>query len=104
MPSLRLTLAAAGAMTVLAAGAADAQNYRTYNPDYGYAPGVEYAPQPYNPRGPRVRAQAPYYEGLSAQQSNNYEYNYSGTLGRQGLGADPRHPEGPGNQSLGGFR
>lgn len=24
-------------------------------------------------------------------------YDYSGTRGRMGLGADPRHPEGPGN-------
>ena len=30
----------------------------------------------------------------------NWElYNRSGTLGRQGLGASPQHPEGPGNAS-----
>jgi len=42
---------------------------------------------PYGP-GPRP---------LSADQINEYENGFSGTLGRQGLGADPRHPEGPGN-------
>jgi hypothetical protein len=36
-------------------------------------------------------------QGPSADQINQYENGYSGTLGRQGLGADPRHPEGPGN-------
>jgi hypothetical protein len=25
------------------------------------------------------------------------DYDYSGTRGRMGLGADPAHPEGPGN-------
>jgi hypothetical protein len=43
---------------------------------------------------------SPYGQGprpLSADQVNQYENGFSGTLGRQGLGADPRHPEGPGN-------
>ncbi len=52
---------------------------------YGSAPGYD---SPYG--GPRSRP-------LSADQINQYENGFSGTLGRQGLGADPRHPEGPGN-------
>lgn len=35
----------------------------------------------------------------STQRSDQYCYNQSGTAGRMGLGADPLHPEGPGNFS-----
>jgi hypothetical protein len=48
------------------------------------------APVPYSPWAPGAR-------GPSAQDVTQYQYNYSGTLGRQGLGASPYHPEGPGN-------
>jgi hypothetical protein len=37
---------------------------------------------------------APY---ASVQEWQQNTYHDSGTLGRMGLGADPRHPEGPGN-------
>ncbi len=63
---------------------ATAQTHR-YVTVYGSAPDGYYALPP----GP----------GASAEQWNQYDNNYSGTLGRQGLGADPRHPEGPGNAS-----
>ncbi len=72
---------------VLAAGLlgvpamAQSQRYITV---YGNPNGAYYGYPPY---------------GASADQWNQYENNYSGTLGRQGLGADPRHPEGPGNAS-----
>lgn len=38
-------------------------------------------------------------EGRSVQDWDRYRYDYSGTRGRMGLGADPAHPEGPGNFS-----
>jgi len=59
-------------------------------------------------------AQTPYYnsgrlppnppqswlaQGRSVQAWDRYRYDYSGTRGRMGLGADPAHPEGPGNFS-----
>ncbi len=72
-----LSVAAIG---VFAALPAMAQSPR-YTTVYGGGNGYYYA----GPRGP------------SADQINQYENGYSGTLGRQGLGADPRHPEGPGN-------
>ena len=100
--SLRIALAAAGSLTLLASGAAGAQGYYDRGLDYGYEPGVQYAPP--GARGYAVQ-RGPYgYYGPSAQQSDNYEYNFSGTRGREGLGADPRHPEGPGNQALPGLR
>lgn len=38
-------------------------------------------------------------EGRSAAAWDRYRYDESGTRGRLGLGADPMHPEGPGNFS-----
>jgi hypothetical protein len=38
-------------------------------------------------------------EGRSVQEWDRFRYDYSGTPGRMGLGADPAHPEGPGNFS-----
>lgn len=38
-------------------------------------------------------------QGRSVQEWDRYRYDYSGTRGRMGLGADPAHPEGPGNFS-----
>jgi hypothetical protein len=77
---LMLGLAAAGLFSALPAGA---QPYYPYTTVYG-------APIPYSPWAPGAR-------GPSAQEVTQYEYNQSGTLGRQGLGASPYHPEGPGN-------
>ncbi|VFU09544.1 hypothetical protein [Methylocella tundrae] len=37
--------------------------------------------------------------GYSAQSQDRAAYDCSGTRGRMGLGADPAHPEGPGNFS-----
>jgi hypothetical protein len=34
-----------------------------------------------------------------ATRSDRIRYRHSGTRGREGLGASPRHPEGPGNVS-----
>lgn len=41
-------------------------------------------------------------EGRSVEGWDRYRYDYSGTRGRMGLGADPSHPEGPGNFSTPG--
>lgn len=41
-------------------------------------------------------------EGRSVQEWDRYRYDYSGTRGRLGLGADPHYPEGPGNFSAPG--
>jgi len=38
-------------------------------------------------------------EGRSVDSWDRYRYDDSGTRGRMGLGADPMHPEGPGNFS-----
>jgi hypothetical protein len=38
-------------------------------------------------------------QGRSVQEWDRFRYGYSGTRGRMGLGADPAHPEGPGNFS-----
>lgn len=59
---------------------------------YGYAP-YEYAPTPPNPPPGRIQ------HGLPVQELDWYRYDFSGTRGRIGLGADPAHPEGPGNFS-----
>lgn len=37
--------------------------------------------------------------GYSVQSQDRAAYDCSGTRGRMGLGADPAHPEGPGNFS-----
>lgn len=38
-------------------------------------------------------------QGRPVQEMDWLRYGYSGTRGRMGLGADPAHPEGPGNFS-----
>jgi hypothetical protein len=75
---LGLTMAA-----LFAIPPAGAQPYYNYTTVYG-------APVPYSPWAPGAH-------GPSAQEVTQYENNRSGTLGRQGLGASPYHPEGPGN-------
>jgi hypothetical protein len=37
--------------------------------------------------------------GRPVQELDWFRYDYSGTRGRMGLGADPAHPEDPGNFS-----
>jgi hypothetical protein len=46
-----------------------------------------------NPRPGRIA------QGRPVQELDWFRYGYSGTRGRMGLGADPAHPEGPGNFS-----
>ncbi len=77
-------LATAGLFAVMPAQA-QAPHYPRNPPPGYYYPAPGYSPW------------APGAYGPSAQQWTQYEYDRSGTLGRQGLGADPRHPEGPGN-------
>lgn len=107
MVSYRVALGAACAMAVLSGGSLSAQPYygRGDGYDGGYAPGLQYSPRPYfTPERPAAPPAYGYYQGPSAEQREQFENDRSGTLGRMGLGADPRHPEGPGNQSLGGVR
>ncbi len=80
-----LVLGLASAVVFGSGVSAMAQPASQYTTVYG-------APVPYSPYAPGAR-------GPSAQQWEQYQYDQSGTLGRQGLGADPRHPEGPGNAS-----
>ena len=63
----------------------------------GYA--GEAAAEPSRPRAQAIgshstNAQAP---SSSLSDCDRRAYDYSGTRGRMGLGADPAHPEGPGN-------
>ena len=53
----------------------------------------EYGTAPPNPRPGRIA------QGRPVQELDWFRYGYSGTRGRMGLGADPAHPEGPGNFS-----
>ena len=53
----------------------------------------EYGPAPPNPPPGWIA------QGRSVQELDWFRYGYSGTRGRMGLGADPAHPEGPGNFS-----
>ena len=53
----------------------------------------EYGPAPPNPPGGRIA------QDRSVHELGWFRYGYSGTRGRMGLGADPAHPEGPGNFS-----
>ena len=98
MPSFRTALVLAGGLSAAAVGAASAQPYFNDNggPDYGYGsrPGLQYAPG-YRPRERPAAAPYGYYEGRSTQEDVQREYGRSGTLGREGLGADPRHPKAP---------
>jgi hypothetical protein len=52
----------------------------------------EYGPAPNPPPGWIA-------QGRPVQEWDRFRYGYSGTRGRMGLGADPAHPEGPGNFS-----
>jgi hypothetical protein len=52
----------------------------------------EYGPPPNPPPGWIA-------QGRPFQEWDRFRYGYSGTRGRMGLGADPAHPEGPGNFS-----
>jgi hypothetical protein len=72
-------------ISMLASGGAIAQisYYEFY--EFGLAP-------PYSPAG-RIA------QGRPIQELDRLRYGYSGTRGRMGLGADPAHPEGPGNFS-----
>lgn len=76
---------AATTISVLVSGGAIAQ---PLSDDYG--------PLPPNPPPSWLK------EGRSVQEWDRYRYNYSGTRGRMGLGADPARPEGPGNFSTPG--
>jgi hypothetical protein len=76
------------AITTVSMLASCASFAQTYYPEYG--------PLPPNPP-PSWFAQ-----GRSVQEWDQFRYGYSGTRGRLGLGADPAHPEGPGNFSLPG--
>ena len=38
-------------------------------------------------------------ENISMDRADHLLYHRSGTIGREGLGESPRHPEGPGNVS-----
>jgi hypothetical protein len=69
-------------ISMLASGGAIAQ--MSYY-EFGPAP-------PYLPAG-RIA------QGRPVQELDQLRYGYSGTRGRMGLGADPAHPEGPGNFS-----
>jgi hypothetical protein len=53
----------------------------------------DYRPLPPNP------PQSWLAQGRSVAEWDRFRYDYSGTRGRLGLGADPAHPEGPGNFS-----
>ncbi len=46
-------------------------------------------------KGPSVAA--PAAPCVSRADCDRRDYDWSGTRGRMGLGADPAHPEGPGN-------
>jgi hypothetical protein len=69
-------------ISMLASGGAIAQ---TSYSGYGQAPA--------NPPPGRIA------QGRPVQELDWFRYGYSGTRGRLGLGADPAHPEGPGNFS-----
>jgi hypothetical protein len=69
-------------ISILASGGAIAQT--SYH---------EYGPAPPNPSPGRM------VQGRPVQELEWLRYGYSGTRGRMGLGADPAHPEGPGNFS-----
>jgi hypothetical protein len=43
-----------------------------------------------------IRSGDPEPNGLAPSRADRWDYDRSGTRGREGLGADPAHPEGPG--------
>lgn len=89
MPFFRIVFAAA-MIAPCAFGAAAAQTSGSY--DYG-PNGSAYGQLPTNPPPGWIA------EGRSVQEWDWFRYGYSGSRGRMGLGADPAHPEGPGNFS-----
>jgi hypothetical protein len=94
-PKQASSVAAAGvgiaaALFLSLAGIAQAQNQQSPNRQ----------PQPPAPQPPDFNWFASFYAQPSAPGLNWQLFNRSGTLGRQGLGASPQHPEGPGNASF----
>jgi hypothetical protein len=81
----------ASAAAVSFGGAMAQSGSRYYEPPQGYYG----SPPPVNP------PQQWLAEGRSVAGWDRYRYDYSGTRGRMGLGADPMHPEGPGNSTFG---
>jgi hypothetical protein len=69
-------------ISMLASGGAIAQTSK-----------YEYGPTPSDPSHGWMA------QGRPVQELEWLRYGYSGTRGRMGLGADPAHPEGPGNFS-----
>ncbi len=72
-------LAFAGFASILAIGAASAQQ--------AYPPRASQFYSYYDQGGP----------GLTPSRQDRADFDRSGTRGREGLGASPFHPEGPGN-------
>jgi hypothetical protein len=85
-PSIRIVVA------VLALASGSGAMLAQTNPPQGYYG----SPPPPNPPPSWLS------EGRSTEGWDRYHYDYSGTRGRMGLGADPMHPEGPGNFSTPG--
>jgi hypothetical protein len=79
----------AAALFLSLAGIAQAQNQKAQSQQ----------PQSPAPQAPDFNWFASFYAQPSAPGLNWQLFNRSGTLGRQGLGASPQHPEGPGNAS-----
>jgi hypothetical protein len=65
------------------------------------ASGAAIAQSSYSEYGPAPPTPPPGWiaQGRPVQEWDWFRYGYSGTRGRIGLGADPAHPEGPGNFS-----
>jgi hypothetical protein len=58
------------------------------------------SPQPQSQRTPSDTCPLFFFCAQPSAPGANWQlYDRSGTLGRQGLGASPLHPEGPGNAS-----
>jgi hypothetical protein len=79
--SVRISFAAAVLLALTGVAAAQSQQPQPTQPPSGTCPLFFFCAQP------------------SAPGANWQIYHRSGTLGRQGLGASPFHPEGPGNAS-----
>lgn len=94
--ALGALISAIGVVALLAtAGTAEARHRRVAH----RAPHMraQYVPSPYR------EPQFGYYPGMkpcfSLDDCDRKAFDESGTRGRMGLGADPAHPEGPGNFS-----
>jgi hypothetical protein len=75
----------AAAILVASVGTVGADEHFPSNQNYG----------PYENNGPFVKPNP----GLAPSREDRNTFFRSGTRGRQGLGASPIHPEGPGNVS-----